>query len=339
MKRRYFLAALTASGMTASQPGWAHRPAMRQKAGNYRDFCDAVRHEAEMQGISRSILDEAFAYTQKPNQAVLKRDRHQPEFTLSWSQYRERVVRDERCQQGKRLYQDSHQEMDDICRRFGSDANAVMGIWGLESGFGATQGSFNVIDALATLAFDGRRPAFFRQELLKALTILEEGQIAPARMLGSYAGAMGQVQFMPSAYLRFAADGNADGRKDIWNTREDIFASAANYLGKSGWICGEPWGEEVCIPATQGENNGRVTGASTSRHAPQHTVAEWVAAGVQGIGGRPLEPSQRTAKLLQPDGPGGQAFLVYHNFQVLRAYNPSDYYALAVGILGDRSTL
>lgn len=336
MERRYFLGALVGS-VAASQSGWA-RSMTAHKAKSYQAFCASVRRDALEQGVASQILDEAFACTRQPNQKVLKRDRHQPEFTLSWSQYRARVVRDERCQQGQRLYQDMRQNMDSICQRFGCNSAAVMGIWGLESGFGASQGSFNVIDALATLGFDGRRAAFFRQELIKALIILGQGQIAPARMLGSYAGAMGQVQFMPSAYLRFAADGNGDGRKDIWNTQADIFASAANYLAKSGWVFGEPWGEEVTVPLGETLNDGS-KGASTSRHAPQHTVADWVSAGVRGLNGRALEPSQRLAKLVQPDGSGGQAFLVYRNFRVLRAYNPSDYYALAVGLLGDRCTV
>ncbi|MXV44558.1 lytic murein transglycosylase [Saccharibacter sp. 17.LH.SD] len=334
MKRRYFVAGLAAGAFMAPLGSVCAAPGAQ---GSYADFCAGIRREAIERGIPAEIVDEALSLTSTPNADVLKRDRHQPEFHMTWAQYRDRVVNAKRCQQGRAIYQNVKQDMHGACQEFGADPSPVMGIWGIESGFGATQGRFSVIDALATLAYDGRRSRFFRDELLKALKILADGNIAPAHMLGSYAGAMGQAQFMPSAYLRFAADGDHDGRKDIWNSQIDIFASIANYLGRSGWQTGESWGEEVVIPLGSGGRFSSLA-AQKSKNAPKRTVGEWSALGVSRRDGQAFDDAQRKAKLLQPDGPGGQVFLVYDNFRAIRAYNPSDYYALAVGLLGDAIT-
>lgn len=334
MERRYFLGVL-ASSLIVPQSGRASS-SPKSSGKDYLAFCNDVRQEALSQGISSITIDSALSCTHAPNQGVLERVRHQPEFTLSWSQYRDRVVRPKRVQKGKEQYQRVRHDMDTICQRFGCDSSAVMGIWGIESGFGVTQGSFNVIDALATLAFEGRRTSYFRRELMQALAILEQGNISAPQMFGSYAGAMGQVQFMPSAYMRFAADGNNDGKKDIWNTEADIFASASNYLAQNNWEYGEAWGEEVTVPLGEGGHFDTMS-ATTLRSAPKRVVAQWRALGVKGLNGHIAAKDTTLAQLLQPDGAGGQAFLVYNNFRVFRSYNPSDYYALAVGLLGDGS--
>lgn len=335
MKRRTFLAA-AAGGLVAAGTGW---PAWAQAAAgeSYAAFLGGLRQQALAAGVPSSIVEQSLALAPAPNQDVLKLDRHQPEFTLTWAQYRDRVVSPTREEKGQQTYQQVRNSLSSISERFGCDDDAVMGIWGLESGFGERQGRFNVIEALATLAYDGRRAAFFRSELIKAMQILARGVISPSDMLGSYAGAMGQPQFMPSAYLRFAADGDGDGRCNIWSSELDVFASIANYLGRSGWQRGEPWGEEVAVPLG---SNGQFTSfaATKSRHAPVHPVSTWQALGVRPVQSSGFLAPQATGSLLQPDGPGGQAFLVYRNFRVIRAYNPSDYYALAVGILGDRIT-
>ncbi len=338
MKRRNFLVA-AASGLAMTglpRPAWAAgRAVAGRSSASYAMFLSGLRQQALTAGVPSSIVEQSLALAQAPNQDVLRLDRHQPEFTLTWAQYRARVISSAREGKGQQAYQRVRGTLSPLGVRFGCDDNAIMGIWGLESGFGEHQGRFNVIEALATLAFDGRRAAFFRSELIKAMQILAQGAISPANMLGSYAGAMGQPQFMPSAYLRFAADGDGDGKCNIWSSEADVFASIANYLGRSGWQRGEPWGEEVAVPLG---NNGKFTSiaATSSKHAPVHPVSTWQALGVKPIQSSGFQAPQASGSLIQPDGPGGQAFLVYHNFRVIRAYNPSDYYALAVGILGDR---
>nr|WP_294916765.1 lytic murein transglycosylase [uncultured Neokomagataea sp.] len=296
------------------------------QAADYGAFLSGVRAEALAMGLSPSIVSRALAQTQQPNPKVLKLDHHQPEFTLTWAQYRDRVLPVTRFDKGRDLYGQVSATMSPISTRFGCDDRVVMGIWGIESGFGAHTGTFSVVDALATLAFDGRRSSFFRGELLKALQILNAGDIAPEAMLGGYAGAMGQAQFMPSAYLRYAADGDGDGRRNIWTSEPDVFASIANYMGRCGWVPDEPWGQEVTlIESIPAEEMGRQNTRS---------LGEWMMQGVRRKDGEPFSRMDVRGALLQPDGPGTQAFMVYHNFNVIRRYNPSDFYALAVGLLG-----
>lgn len=334
--RRKLLTTMMASTVASSVPLWGARNAWA-RGDSYQAFLQGVRQQALAEDVPSDVLKAALALTAQPNQEVLRLDRHQPEFTMTWAQYRQRVITSSRIEQGRQVYQRVKGTLSPLGARFGSDESSVMGIWGLESGFGATQGRFNVIDALATLAYDGRRAAFFRSELLKALQILGQRAIAPARMMGSYAGAMGQPQFMPSAYLRYGADGDGDGKCDIWTSEADVFASIANYLGRSGWRRGEPWGEEVTVPLGVHGQFQQIA-ATKSRHAAVHPVGTWVALGVRPVQSSRFLAPQAEGSLLQPDGPGGQAFLVYRNFRAIRAYNPSDYYALAVGILGDYIT-
>ena len=261
--------------------------------GSFQTLLAGLRADARRAGISPTTLDRAFAGIQ-PNQKVLDRDRHQPEFTMTWAQYRAMLITDQRIANGRAAYQQNRAIFGRVQDVYGVEPGVILGIWGLESGFGAGMGDFHVVEALATLAWDGRRASFFRGELMAALHILDHGDVTPAHMLGSYAGAMGQPQFMPSSYLRYAVDFEGTGKRDIWSSKPDVLASVANYLKQSGWRTGEPWGKQV--PAPQ--------------------------AGMAG-------------KLVQPDGPGGDSFVVFGNFNAIRRYNPSDYYALAVGLLGD----
>jgi membrane-bound lytic murein transglycosylase B len=280
LSRRLLLSAAAASAIAAAP-------------GSFETFLVGLRAEARRGGISPATLDRAFAGLQ-PNQKVLDRDRHQPEFTMTWAQYRAMLVTDQRIANGRAAYQQNRAIFTRVQGVYGVEPGVILGIWGLESGFGAGMGDFHVVEALATLAWEGRRTSFFRGELMAALHILDNGDVTATHMLGSYAGAMGQPQFMPSSYLRYAVDFEGTGRRDIWSSKPDVLASIANYLKQSGWRSGEPWGEQV--PASH-----------------------------QGMAGR----------LVQPDGTGGDSFVVFGNFNAIRRYNPSDYYALAVGLLGD----
>lgn len=293
---------------------------------SYGAFLHSIGREAEQKGVSAGIVSRALAMTSRPNAHVLKLDRHQPEFTLTWAQYRHRVVSASRIETGKSAFAQRATLLNNTEARYGVDPRIIVGIWGLESAFGKKIGTFSVVDALATLAYDGRRATFFRSELLKSLQILNDRDITPDGMMGSYAGAMGQPQFMPSAYLHYAADGDGDGKRDIWKSEPDVFASVANYLSKCGWKRNEPWGQSVQVPpslaqSALGRKNRRPLGA-------------WMQAGVKRADGGSFSRSDIEGAIIRPDGPGTEAFMVYHNFNVIRRYNPSDYYALGVGLLG-----
>jgi membrane-bound lytic murein transglycosylase B len=297
-------------------------------ADGFATFVAGVKAEARRTGIRPATLERAFAGVHM-NPKVIELDQHQPEFTLTWEQYRDRVVTDARIAHGRELYARHRALLSAVTSRYGVGPGVIMGIWGLESDYGKSTGGFNVIEALATLAWNGRRSAFFRSELMDALRILDHGDIAPAQMSGSYAGAMGQPQFMPDSFLKFAVDFSGNGRRDIWNDLGDIFASVANYLAKSGWSDRVPWGVPARLPA---EFNPALAGRENHRR-----VAEWAALGVRPAGG--ALPAETVAAVILPAGPGGEAFLVCHpNFLAIRRYNPSDFYCLSVGLIGDRVT-
>jgi membrane-bound lytic murein transglycosylase B len=292
----------------------------------FAGFVAELRTEARRVGISAGTLDRALAGL-APNAKVLERDRHQPEFTMTWAQYRALLITGKRIDAGRAAVSDDRSLLSAVQGRFGVGPAPVTGIWGLESTFGTQIGDFHVVDALATLAWDGRRAGFFRPELIAALKILDHGDVTPARMTGSYAGAMGQPQFMPTSYLRYAVDFTGDGRRDIWTSRADVLASIANYLAQSGWRAGETWGQAVILPA------GFDTGA-TGREV-RRPLADWARQGVRPVDGRWRATADTSTSVLLPDGAGGEAFAVYPNFAAIRRYNPSDFYALAVGLLGD----
>ncbi|MBE9605954.1 lytic murein transglycosylase [Acetobacteraceae bacterium H6797] len=296
-------------------------------SGSYEDFLAGLREEAHQAGISRLTISRSLSNL-RPLDRVLQLDRRQPEFTLTWEQYRDRQLVPQRIDKGRQLAADNRQLLEQIGIRYRVSPRVIMAIWGMETNYGAFTGSFFVIEALATLAWDGRRSAYFRQELIAALRILDEGHVTPERMKGSWAGAMGQPQFMPSNFSKLAVDFDGDGRRDIWDDRGDALASIANYLSNSGWREQEPWGREVMLPA--GFDPAL---ASLDVKRP---LRDWVAMGVQTNDGTSLQGLDMEASILQPSGAGGQAFAVHANFAAIRRYNPSTYYALAVAMLSDR---
>ncbi len=298
-------------------------------SSTYQQFLRGIDAQARALGIDAEILDQAL-HLDEPNPKVLQLDRHQPEFTLTWAQYRARVLSDRKLLAARDAYEARLTLLTALWRRYQVDPRIVVGIWGLESDFGARIGSFGIVDALATLSFDGRRAAFFRAELLSALRILQQRDITVGRMIGSYAGAMGQPQFMPSSFLRFAVDYDGDGRRDIWTSEPDTLASIANYLRQAGWVPGAPWGQVVRLPP----------GLETTMLGRQHPrpLGEWNALGVRRADGGRFSRADVGGAVLAPDGSGGDAFMVYANFNAIRRYNPSDFYGLAVGLLGSAPT-
>jgi membrane-bound lytic murein transglycosylase B len=315
--RRFLLASAIPAVLTAQ--------AFAAPGDSFASFLKGVRAEAQRDGIRPGTLDRAFAGV-APNQKVLDRDRHQPEFTLTWARYKALVISDKRITDGRQAVGANRALFQRVEQRYGVGPGVIAGIWGLESSFGTGTGDFRVVEALATLAWDGRRASFFRGELIAALKILDHGDVAPGAMTGSYAGAMGQPQFMPSSYLRYAVDFEGNGRRDIWTSKADVLASIANYLAQSGWRGGETWGQAVSVPA----------GLDAPGRDAKRPLSDWARAGVRPLSGRWVASADTPAGLVEPDGAGGETFVVFGNFGAIRRYNPSDYYAIAVGLIGDQ---
>ena len=294
------------------------------QANDFNSFLARLRARALARGIPPSVIQETTANL-VPNADVLQLDKHQPEFTLTWAQYSSRVLNAGRVAQGKAKAQSAASLLAAVTSQYGVDSGPLLGIWGIETNYGTTQGDFDVIDALTTLAWD-RQSTYFGNQVISAMRIVANGDAPAQRLIGSYAGAMGQPQFMPSVYLSTAISFSGSGRPDIWNSDADTLASMANYLDKAGWQSGQPSSEPVLAPSG-------IDTAATGRDNVQ-TIAYWLHYGIERLPGPPNLPLNTPAALLLPDGAGGQAFLIYANFRVIRRYNASDYYALAVGALG-----
>ena len=284
------------------------------------------RASAKAAGIDAATLGIAFdAARYLPR--VVELDRAQPEFTRTVWDYLDTAVSAQRVAARQDKLQHWRTETDAAAARYGVPAAIVVAIWGIESNYGGNFGNIPTIDALATLGFEGRREDWARGQLLAALKIIQSGDITRAQMIGSWAGAMGQTQFLPSVFLAHAVDADGDGRRDIWGSMADVTASTANFLQASGWQAGQPWGVEVQLPS--GFDVGRAD--DTLRQS----AAQWAAEGVRSIDGAPL-PDLPDATILLPAGARGPAFLVGPNFRAILRYNKSTSYALAVGLLAQR---
>lgn len=292
--------------------------------GRFEQWLAGLRREALSQGISGLVLDEALSGL-TPLPRVIQLDRNQPEFTMNFEKYLELVAPQERIEEGRAMLEENHTLLKEIAVRYGVQPQFIVALWSIESDFGRRMGSFSVVGALATLAYDGRRSNYFRGELLHALRILNDEHIRPHQMVGSWAGAMGQCQFMPSSFRHFAVDYDNDGRRNIWESRKDVLASIANYLSQHGWRSGEPWGQEVRLPS---RFNQKLLG---KKH--RKTLREWEALGVRPANGEHFPPSIRHASMIRT---GEKVFLVYDNWQTLMKWNPSRYFSTAVGYLADR---
>lgn len=294
----------------------------------FPDYVAQLKQEAQQKGISQPIIDKAFAnVTFKPR--AVKADKNQPEKRQTLDEYLPKAVPDWKIAIAKRKLQENYPTLKRISDQYGVAPQYIVALWGVESSFGKIQGNYSVVDALATMAYDGRREEFFKNELMEALQILDEGHISVDRMKGSWAGAMGQCQFMPSSFLRFAQDGNGDGKKDIWLNKADVFASTANYLKESGWQEGYSWGRQVKAPKGLDKN---LIGREQEK---AKKISEWAALGVVNLNGSALPTADIDAWLIEPDDENGRAYLIYNNYQVLMKWNRSHYFALSVGTLAD----
>ena len=294
---------------------------------SFSQWIDALRDEAVQRGIRVSTLDAALSGL-KPIARIIELDRKQPEFTLTFRQYMDRVVPRARVEKGRQRLRENRALLEEIGRKYGVQPRFLVAFWGIETDFGQFTGGFRVIPALATLAYDGRRSAYFRRELLNALEILDQGHIALPDMVGSWAGAMGQSQFMPSSFVTFAVDYDGDGRKDIWNTKADVFASAANYLSRVGWKGDQTWGRPVRLP------KGFDTGLASLKIRKR--LSESQRLGVRRADGGDLPKRDLMAVVVLADGPGGPAYVVYDNYHAILKWNRSTFFALAVGSLAEQ---
>lgn len=295
---------------------------------SFQDWLAGLRAEALAQGIRPATFDRAFARVQLRDR-IIELDSSQPEFARQPWQYLDSAVNENRVRNGREKIQQNGALLKRISARAGVPAEILVAFWGIETDFGRETGGFPVVDALTTLAYEGRRAAYFRTELLAALKILDSGDIAPERMSGSWAGAMGMTQFMPTIFLKHAIDEDGDGRRDIWGSLPDVFASTAKFVLANGWRTGERWGEEVTLPADFPYDQAELTISKP--------VAEWRRLGVRPLGGAELA-GDGNASVLTLAGANGPAFLVRENFRAIMKYNPSTSYALAVALLSDRMT-
>lgn len=294
---------------------------------NSADFVRGLWPDAQAMGVSRQAFDASFA-SYSPISKVMELTRKQPEFSQTVQQYIDKRVTAAQAGKGAAMRKEWAQTLAGAQQRFGVQPEVVLAIWGMETNFGGFMGGNNTIHALATLTEGGYRADFFRKELLTALRIVSDGHIAPNQMVGSWAGAMGHTQFMPSSFMRYAIDYNGDGRKDIWNSVPDALGSTANYLNAFGWRPGETWGYEVKIPA--GFDFAR------ARQMEKAPLSQWQAMGISRVSGRAFPRGGDVGRLYMPAGASGPAFLLLPNFDVIKRYNNSDSYALAVGHLADR---
>lgn len=282
--------------------------------------------QALEKGISQATLDSAFKGVE-PIPRIIELDRKQPEFTLTLQQYLERVVPQRRMDTARKRLTENQELLKTISDKFGVPERFIVSFWGIETDFGRISGGYYVIAALTTLAYDGRRSAFFTRQLINALEILEQGHTTPDKMTGSWAGAMGQTQFMPSTFKAYAIDFDGDGKIDIWGSKADAFGSAANYLSKVGWKKELTWGRAISLP--DGFDSKEIDRKNYK------SLSQWNKLGVKRLNGKALPNVDVEAAMIQPDGEGTQAYLIYKNFKVIRNWNRSDKFAIAVGTLAD----
>jgi membrane-bound lytic murein transglycosylase B len=303
---------------------------------SFEQYLQNVRSMAIEEGISEATIDQAFDGLTR-DERVIGFDRRQPEFTQTFEEYLSARISDFRIREGRRLFHLHKTLLLEVADRYGVDPEYIVAFWGLETSFGRYQGKYSIIRSLATLGHDPRRSGFFTSELVKALRILDEKHITPEKFVGAWAGAMGQGQFMPSSFLGHAQDFDGDGRKDIWASEADVFASIANYLSHYNWVRGAGWGapvllgEEFDLGSFMPEQYDKSCWA-LRHHTKKLSVEDWQSLGVSGEG---LKPASEYA-LVKPDADSAQSFLVGGNFRAILRYNCANKYAVSVGLFAEK---
>ncbi|MFZ4289030.1 lytic murein transglycosylase [Variovorax sp. HJSM1_2] len=316
-----------ASAPGSAAPNTAVAPEAVAQQKDFARWVEDFRASARAAGIQESTLKAALDGVRELPR-VVELDRAQPEFTRSVWDYLDTAVSPQRVQRGQDKLLQVRAEADAAAARYGVPATILVAIWGMESNYGSNYGNIPTIDALATLGFEGRREEWARGQLLAALKILQNGDIDRAHMIGSWAGAMGQTQFLPSNFLAYAVDADGDGRRDIWGSMADVLASTANFLARSGWQADQPWGVEVQLPS--GFDLARADASV------RQTAAQWEAEGLRSMDGAPLPATLTNAEVLLPAGARGPAFLIGPSFRSILRYNNSNSYALGVSLLAQR---
>ncbi|MAY98983.1 MAG: lytic transglycosylase [Micavibrio sp.] len=294
-------------------------------ADSFATFKLNLQQEAIAKGLSPAIVKEAMDSVQYLPK-VIELDRKQPEKKITFAEYKNNILTDARINKGREMFKEHRAELERVSKQYGVQPEYIVALWGMETNYGGYKGNWGVMSALATLAYEGRRAEFFKKELMNAMRILDEGHIELSGLRGSWAGALGHNQFMPSSFLELAVDGDKDGRKDIWNDLNDVFPSSANYLAQKGWNDAYGWGYEVTLPAGFPE--------SLLTREIKKPVSEWLKMGVVPIGGKQSN-SRIQASIVAPDGIDGAAYLVYSNYDVIMKWNRSLYFATTVGLLAD----
>ena len=306
----------------------------------FTDYVATLKQEALSKGYAPELVEPVFASLQY-HERVVSADKSQPEFVETLSTYLPKRVSETRIRMARERYQQHLPELQAIGQKYGVQPRFIVALWGLESSFGRIMGSYSVPSALVTLAYDGRRETFFKQEFYHALDILAQGHISLDNMKGSWAGAMGQSQFMPSSFMAYAQDGDGDGKKDIWTNQLDVFASIANYLKQQGWDNSKTWGREVLLPKDFDASHAIARGSLQRSEwlgrwaQSERSLADWNNLGLQRLNKTALPQRDINAALVLPDGEGGRAFLAYDNYKVLMHWNRSYYFVTSVGYLAD----
>lgn len=314
---------------------------MAKTQAEFKDYLANLKQEAIAKGYEAKLIDDAFA-TATYKEKVVSADKNQPELKETLETYLPKRVPQWKIDRARKLYAENKEVLEKVAKEFGVQARFIVALWGLESNFGAIQGGHNVISSLVTLAFDGRREALYKRQLWAALDILKSGHITLDKFKGSWAGAMGQTQFMPTSFNAYAVDYNNDGRKDIWTTKEDAFASIANYLKQEGWNDSLTWGRQVQLPENFDSKYVLVRGTKTRKqwleywNDSERSLADWQALGVRKADGSDLPNVDVRAALVMPDDINGRMYLAYDNYKVFMHWNRSYYFATSVGYLSDR---
>lgn len=310
---------------------------------SFEKYVDGLKLEAEQKGFEQQFVQSVFSNVNYLQRAV-KADKNQPEFVETLDTYLPKRVPQWKVNRARQEYSDNKELLTKIGEKYGVHPRFIVSLWGLETNFGKIQGKMPIIDALATMSYDGRREAFFKKQLWASLSILDQGHIEQDKFLGSWAGAMGQCQFIPTSFIAYAQDGDGDGKKDIWGNKADVFASIANYLKSEGWTDNRTWGRQVTVPADFNFDHAMPKGSKGRKqwlenwNNAKKPLSEWQKLGVTRMNGNALPNVDIEAVLILPDDKKGRMYLAYDNYKTLMHWNRSYYFVTSVGMLADRIT-
>ncbi|MDP2559605.1 lytic transglycosylase domain-containing protein [Psychrobium sp. 1_MG-2023] len=335
-----FLKRVTTSVMAISLCGLTSMAQAEQQP--FEQWLEELRVEAREKGIDETVISTALTGI-TPYPKAIKNDRAQPEFKRTFVNYSKKRLSDWRVNTGLKMQKQHAELLEKVGKAYGVQPRFILSFWGLETNYGNYMGKNDVIRSLATLAYDKRRASYFRKELFNALRILEQGHIKLEDMKGSWSGAMGQGQFMPSSFLRFAQDFDGDGKKDIWNNHADVFASIAFYLKHFGWSDQQTWGRQVTLPDNASSWLAQVKADKPEKgcralrsHTAKLPLSKWNELGIRRLNTQELPQVNMTATLITPDGVNGPAFLTYNNYRTILRYNCANSYAITIGLLADK---